>query len=114
MTEDEFWLALEWRICRELSGMGDAVLRPMWCDGIHGAIVQPEASPAYMSGTIYIAKDGQTAMPFTMALPNNIASTDDIVWSALMPPEDMTAWLSVDTKRKLVTIDLSKAEPVAN
>jgi hypothetical protein len=47
-----------------------------------------------------------------MALPDNITSRDDIVWSKLMPPEDMTAWLSVDVKRKLVTIDLSKAEPV--
>jgi hypothetical protein len=32
----------------------------------------------------------------------------------LVNPEDMTAWLSVDLKRKLVIIDLSKAEPVAD
>jgi len=42
MTEDEFWLALEFRICRELSGMSDAVLRPMWCDGIRGASCDPK------------------------------------------------------------------------
>ena len=112
MTEDEFWTALEFRICRELSGISDAVLRPMWCDGIRGAIVRPEAGPAYMYGTIYIGKTGQTAMEFRMVLPDNIASKDDIVWSKLMPPEDVTAWLSVDPKRKLVMIDLSKAEPV--
>jgi hypothetical protein len=112
MTEDDFWSALEWRICRELSGMSDAVLKPMWCDGIRGNIVRPEAGPAYMSGTIWIGKDGQTAMQFTMALPDNIASKDDIVWSELMPPEDVTAWLSVDPKRKQVAIDLSRAEPV--
>ena len=51
-------------------------------------------------------------MQFTMALPDNIASKDDIVWSKLLPSEDVTAWLSVDPKRKLVMIDLSKAEPV--
>jgi hypothetical protein len=92
--------------------MNDKVLRSMWCDGIRGAVVRPEAGPAYMSGTIWIGKDGQTEMQFTMVLPDNIASKDDIVWSKLMPPEDMTAWLSVDPKRKLVAIDLSKAERV--
>jgi hypothetical protein len=52
-------------------------------------------------------------MEFRMALPDNITSKDDIVWSQLMPPEDMTAWLSVDySKRKLVMIDISKAEPI--
>jgi hypothetical protein len=110
MTEDEFWLALEYRICRELRGMSDAVLRPMLCDGIRGDIVRPEAGPAYLSGSIYIGKTGQTEMQFTMALPDNIASKDDILWSNLMPPEDMTAWLSVDPRRKHVMIDLSKAE----
>jgi hypothetical protein len=119
MTEDEFWSALERRICRELKGMNDNILRHMWCDGICGAmasvpnIVRPEADPVYMYGTIWIGKDGQTPMQFTMALPDNIASKDGIVWSSLMPPEDMTAWLSVDLKRELVTIDPSKAEPVA-
>ena len=112
MTEDGFWPALERRICRELKGMNDSILRHMWCDGIRGDIVRPEAGPAYMYGTIWIGKDGQTAMQFTMALLDNIASQDGIVWSTLMPPEDMTAWLSVDVKRKLVAIDLSKAESV--
>jgi len=51
-----------------------------------------------MTGTIWIGKGGQTEMQFTMALPDNIASKDDIVWSKLMPPEDVTAWLSVDPK----------------
>jgi hypothetical protein len=114
MTENEFWRVLEWRICGELSGMTDDALRHMWCDGVRGDIVQPEAGPAHIYGTIWIGKDGQTAMQFTMALPGNVTSKDGIVWSTLMPPEDMTAWLSVDLKRKLVTIDLSKAEPVAD
>jgi hypothetical protein len=67
-----------------------------------------------MYGTIWIGKTGQTAMEFRMALPDNITSKDDIVWSTLMPPEEMTAWLSVDPnpRRKLVMINLSKAEPI--
>jgi hypothetical protein len=113
MTEDEFWLGLEWRLCHELRGMNDRELRSMWCDGIRGDMVRPEAGPAYMSGTTWIGKDGQTAMHFTMALDDSVVGEDGIVWSKLMPPENVTAWLSVDPKRKLVTIDLSKAEPVA-
>jgi hypothetical protein len=112
MTEDEFWAALEFRICRELSGMTDNALRHMWCDGIRGDIVCREGGPAYMAGTVWIGKDGQTTMHFAMALPDNVGSTDGIRWSTLMPPENMTAWLSVDLKRKLVVIDLSKAEPL--
>src|SRR5215831_1189885 len=38
-------------------------------------------------------------LQFTMALPDNITSKVGMVWSTLMPPEDMTAWLSVDLKR---------------
>src|SRR5262245_19220074 len=114
MTESGFWRALEMRICRELRGMTDNALWHMWCDGVRGDIMRPEAGPTHMHGTIWIGKDGQTAMQFTMALPDNITSKDRIVWSTLMPPEDMTAWLSVDLKRKLVTMDLSKAEPVAD
>ena len=98
MTEDEFWSGLEFHICRELRGMDDKILSGMCCDGIRGDIVRPEAGPAYMYGTIYIGKTGQTAMEFRMALPDNITSKDDIVWSKLMPPEDVTAWLSVDPK----------------
>ena len=112
MTENDFWLALEWRICRELSGMTDNDLRHLWCDGVRGDIVRREAEPAYMSGTIWIGRDGQTEMQLTMALPEDIAGKDAIVWSELMPPEDMTAWLSIDLKRKLVAIDLSRAAPV--
>jgi hypothetical protein len=113
MTESEFWNALEWRIDRELRGMTDTFLRDIWCDGIRGNVVRPEAGPAYMYGTIWIGKDGQTPMQFTMALPDNVVSKDDIAWSTLVPPEDVTAWLSVDIKRKLVAIDLSKAEPLS-
>jgi hypothetical protein len=94
--------------------MTDNALRHMWCDGIRGDVIRPEAGPAHIYGTIWIGKDGQTAMPFKMTLPGNITGKDGIAWSTLMPPEDMTAWLSVDLKRKLVTIDLSKAEPVTD
>ena len=65
-----------------------------------------------MGGTIWIGKTGQTVMEFTMALPDNLPNYDELPWSDLLPPEDVTAWLSVDPKRKLVAIDLSKAEPI--
>jgi hypothetical protein len=106
MTEDNFWYGLEFRICPELSGMDDKVLTAMWCDGVRGDILRAEEGPAYLYGTIYIGKIGQTATEFRMALPDNITCKEDIVWSKLMP-------LSIDySKRKLVMIDLSKAEPI--
>src|SRR5262249_28688381 len=56
MTESEFWRSLEWRICRELEGMTDNALRHMWCDGVRGEIMRPEAGPAHIYGTIWIGK----------------------------------------------------------
>ena len=76
MTEDEFWRGLEWRICSELRGMNDSELRRMWCDGIRGDIVRPEAGSAYMSGAIWIGKDGQKAMQFTMVLADNVVGEE--------------------------------------
>ena len=33
MTEADYWLRLEFRVCRELAGMEDKALRSLWCDG---------------------------------------------------------------------------------
>ncbi len=112
MTEDEFWSSLEYRICRELRGMDDKVLRRMWCDGIRGHIVRPQTGPTHLSGTIWIGDGGQTEMQLTMALPEDISVDNCVPWSDIFPPENLTAWLSVDAQRKRVAIDLSKAEPI--
>ena len=112
MTEEHFWSALEFRICRELGGMEDKNLRRMWCDGIRGGINRPQAGPANISGTIWIGLDGQTEMPFTMVLPATISLADERLWRDLLPLEDLTGWLSIDFQRRRVTIHLSKAEPL--
>jgi len=110
ITEGEFWGRMEMRVCRELCGMDDPVLRHMWCDGIQGGVVRPQAGRAYLGGTIWIGRDGQTEMQFEMALPETISIERDINWKDLLPSEDLTGWLAVDLQRKRVTIDIGRGE----
>ena len=110
MSEDEFWGALEYRICRELNGMKQQGLNGVWCDGIRGGVDHPECQPMRMSGTIYLGRDGQTEKAFVMAVPAASIENDTVDWESLLPAEDLTAWLSVDLRGKRVAIDLSRAE----
>ncbi len=112
MTEDDFWSDLEFQICRELRGMEDEVLSNMWCDGLSRDFIQTLNSTNNIEGTIWIGRDGQTEMRFTMSLPRNVSTIKDINWSQLLPSEEMTEWLAIDVKSKLVTIDLFNAKHI--
>lgn len=106
MKEDDFWDNLEFRICRELRGMEDKALRNIWCDGLRRDFIQPQKEVNKIEGTIWIGRDGQTEMRFTMSLPKNVLTIKDINWSNLLPSEKMTEWLAIDVKSKRVTIDI--------
>ncbi|MEQ1672965.1 MAG: hypothetical protein ABL893_19105 [Hyphomicrobium sp.] len=110
MTEDEFWRKLEWRICLELSETNDKIFRWIWCDGIRGNLVRPPSGQPYLAGSIWIGSDGQTEMQFTMQLPREISIDGPTPWSALLPAENLTGWLFVDLQKKIVAIDLNRAE----
>jgi hypothetical protein len=114
MTEDEFWGRMEYRIADELSGMEGHELRKMWCDGIIGGVDHLDDHHIRLSGTVCLGPDGQTEMTFVMALPSNFVIGSDIPWDALLPADHLTGWLAVDAKRKRVSIDINKAEPMAS
>ena len=33
MNEADYWVSLEFRVCREFAGMPEKLLRGLWCDG---------------------------------------------------------------------------------
>lgn len=44
---------------------------------------------------------------------NRVRSWDDADWDALLPPDDVTGWLSLDVDEKTLRIDPAAAYPDA-
>jgi hypothetical protein len=112
MTEDDFWLALEFRLCSEFSGMAERPLRYLWCDGITPIDRLLEEEPPKIVGRAWICDDRkQERWDFTLFLPSSMSSTDSIDWGSLLPAEDVTRWLAVDRDRKRIEIEPAAAVP---
>jgi hypothetical protein len=100
MTEDKFWIELEFRICLELRGMSDPVLRLMCCDGISGDSVrfptyQKQEGHAYLYGTIYIGKTGQTPDVVRQSHPKFHLEVD-LVWNLMQGSEELwKSWIGL-------------------
>lgn len=101
------------RICRELSGYEDkAMQRWWWCDGVVPGPLLDEDDRQFLSSTIWIGPDGQTEMSLKMRLLKRVKTVDEIDWAEQLPPVDAMHWLLIDTKRKLVEVDLTRAQKI--
>lgn len=115
MNKNEFWSALEYRIGTELAGFGDPSLRSLWCDGVYGEYLADAPGRRALVGTAFIGTNGQTKMKLLMHLPPDLGPTesiDTIDWSKLLPNDNLTGWLAIDLAKKIIEIDLSKAERI--
>ena len=109
MDEADYWANLEYRLCREFAGMSENYLRCLWCDGfipeqyiLHGALPR-------ITGRAWICKGSeQDEWKFTLLLPHQVSSKEEIDWPSLLPPENVTRWLTVDSESKKIEI-----QPVA-
>jgi hypothetical protein len=110
MNEDEYWLALEFRVCREFAGMPENHLRFHWCDGFSPQQYQLEGPFACITGRAWIC-DGpkQEEWDFTLLLKPPASSQSEIDWSSLLPPENVSQWLAVDLALKRIEIEPSAA-----
>jgi hypothetical protein len=106
VNEADFWLHLEYRICREFAGMANRSLRFLWCDGLVPARYHLNDSDPRITGTAWICNGPkQDEWEFALFLPHPVASHDEIDWSALLPPENVTRWLALDPPGKHVQIE---------
>jgi hypothetical protein len=104
--ETDFWSCLEYRVCRELQGSLDPQLRYFWCDGFLPEDYLIAGEPPTVSGQAWICRgSSQDRWEFTLVLPRPIGSRADIDWAALLPPEDMTGWLSMDRTARRIRIE---------
>ncbi|HBI41439.1 MAG TPA: hypothetical protein DDY78_01100 [Planctomycetales bacterium] len=112
MNEADFWARLEYRVCREFAGMPETHLRHLWCDGfIPEQYLLGDQAPR-ISGRAWICNGRRQAeWEFTLLLPRPVNSRDEIEWSSLLPPENMTRWLSLDQAGKRIDIEPAAAVP---
>lgn len=103
MTESEFWARLELRICHELSGLKDP-RRYMWCDGLTPEVYAFDALPPYIAGVAWFGQSGQEQWTFRLMLPSGPRSRVEIEWSALLPPEGVTWWLTLQSDERMLVI----------
>ncbi|WP_027942668.1 hypothetical protein [Amycolatopsis taiwanensis] len=111
MDQPDYWLRLEYRMCRELARFEDDRLRHLWCDGIVPEAFDLRGEQPRIRGRAWIG-DGegkQEQWDFTLLLDRAAASCEDLDWSALLPDEDLTGWLTPDLETKTLTIALGSA-----
>lgn len=112
MEESDFWVRLEFRLCRELAGMPERRLQYFWCDGfIPNEYVFDGSSPRII-GCCWICNGAhQAPWDFALLLPRSIRSRKQIEWQSLLPPDKVTRWMSFDENRRYIEIEPSVAVP---
>jgi hypothetical protein len=114
MVESDYWVNLEFRVCRELAGMRDNHLRFWWCDGFipeHYCLDGP--SPC-IKGQAWICNGpGQERWEFALFLNHPVASRDELDWESLLPAENVTRWLALDQRGRRIQMEPSSAVPDA-
>lgn len=109
MDEVDYWLRLEYRLCREFAGFDDVRLRHYWCDGLVAETFDLAATQPNVRGRAWCGQTGQENWTFTLLLGRAVASRQDIGWSALLPGDDMTGWFSPDPRGRTMRIDPGSA-----
>jgi hypothetical protein len=112
VTEKEFWLRLEFRICAEIAALADDDFRGWWCDGFIRERMGLVGDRPAIIGRVWMCR-GRDQFPwhFALLLRNAIENIDDVDWQSLLPPPDVTGWLSLNRLRKEAKIDLQAAYP---
>jgi hypothetical protein len=119
MTEPEFWLRLEYRLCSELYALADKELTGFWCDGLRPDAFDVGSDGAFISGLVWLGRPrrkhgrggGQEAWRFLLLAGNAVQRREDIRWADLLPADDVTGWLSMDDSNRLLTIRPLAAYP---
>ena len=111
MDESDYWVALEYRICRELEGFEDGQLRALWCDGLVPEEWELPAGQPSVRGLAWFGRTGQDRWQFVLLLAPSPSSREGIHWDELLPPDDHTGWLSVDLERRSIVIDPAASVP---
>jgi hypothetical protein len=108
--EEDFWIRLEFRVCREIEKMPVFRRQQLWCDGFIPESYLLDRSPRLIIGSVWIGKGGSHQEPWTfrLFLPSSSLSTSHVAWSELLPQEEATGWLGVNATKKELKVDLRR------
>jgi hypothetical protein len=110
MVESDYWVALEYRVCREFAGMPQNQLRCLWCDGFIPAQYLLDGPAPCIKGRAWICNGPkQDEWEFIVFLNHPVGSASEIDWDSLLPPANVTRWLAVDPSGKRIQIEPSAA-----
>jgi hypothetical protein len=112
MTERDFWVGLEFRLCGEFAGLLERRYQYFWCDGFIPSQYHLDGPSPRITGRCWIC-DGpaQDDWEFALLLPGPVASREDIDWASLLPPEGVTRWMAFDEGRRYIEIEPAVAVP---
>lgn len=113
MTSDlDFWSSLEFRVSREMQGIEACRRIGMWCDGFDAHEQRVDGDRLRISGRTWIGLGPTTQEQWTFDLV--IAGADASPASTWLPPDDATAWLTIDRERKHLTMVPGDASPASS
>jgi hypothetical protein len=96
---------------RELSGMPKRHLGALWCDGFSPGLYWLSDQPPRIEGDCWIGYNSTDVWRFTLFLPHPVRSREEIDWSLLIPAENVTCWLAIDEKHRMLQIEPAAAVP---
>lgn len=90
--------------------MRDNHIRHLWCDGFIPSQYLVEDRVPRITGLAWIGNmPNEEEWEFTLFLSHPIPSRSQVDWESLLPPENMTRWLSVDLAGKRIQIENAAA-----
>lgn len=106
MTEEEFWDALEYRVSHELRLMDNPQLQCLWCDGFIAERYETANAEPLIGGRTFICRGSeQKEWKFKLLLPERWDSAELIRWDTILPPDEMSGWISLDFRNRTLHLD---------
>jgi hypothetical protein len=112
MTEADFWVGLEYRLCGEFAGLPERRYQYFWCDGFIPSQYRLDGPAPRVTGRCWICNGQEQAeWDFALLLPEPVGSRAGIDWAALLPPPGVTRWMAFDEGRRYIEIEPAVAVP---
>jgi hypothetical protein len=112
LTQRHYFSHLEMRISGELAGMRQRELQGWWCDGFIPDAFDVVGKRCRITGKAWMAlgRERQELWDFVVHL-GPARPREQIDRAAMLPPDDVTGWLSLDFETKFMKVDPFVAHP---
>jgi mRNA-degrading endonuclease RelE of RelBE toxin-antitoxin system len=112
MDEKYFWGSLEFRLCHEFAGLPERRYQYFWCDGFIPTNYLLDDPRPRITGKVWICNGpAQKEWDFALLLPRPFEAHEEIDWASLLPPKDVTRWMTFDEGCRYIEIEPAVAVP---